>query len=197
MIAGVISGILWLGRKAGDKVANEARYTVPFSQISCEHPPGVDRLAFLTEVRYISSLPETLQSVEAGLADQLKAAFSKHPWVSQVEEVKITPDAKIEVVLKFRLPVLLIRVTSDNEVRVVDKQGILLPSGSKLEQLPQLTNPMLAPVRPAGELWDDPTIRRAAELVELYKPQKPTSIEKTAKGWRLTLEGGRTVVVSL
>ena len=190
-------GIVWLGQQAGVRVADEPRYTVPFAQINCTSPAGTDRLAFLTEVRYLAGLPDTLQTVEPGLAERLNQAFRKHPWVSTVEKVKIAPDATIQVELTFRTPVLRVRTTVEAEVRAVDRDGVLLPVSAPTDPLPELVNPVLAPTRPAGEVWDDPTIRRAAELVELYKPQKPTLIEKTSKGWRLTLAGGRVVVVSL
>jgi hypothetical protein len=196
-IGGVLAGIIWLGQRAGEKVADQPRYTVFFATIRCPAPPGSDRLAFLTEVRYLSSWPETLQTVEPNLQQKLTEGFRKHPWVKSVEEVKIAPDATIEVSLTFRAPVLAVRIASDDELRAVDKLGVLLPPVPRPQDLPQLVNKMLAPTKPAGEIWDDPTIRRAAELIELYKPQNPSQIEKTPKGWRLTLEGGRNVVVSL
>ena len=74
-----------------------------------------------------------------------------------------------------------------------DRTGVLLPPGPLAESVPRLIGMVPGPTRPAGEVWTDPTIRRAAELAELHHPR---TIEKTATGWRLTQPDGRVYVVS-
>src|SRR5947207_2076948 len=71
--------------------------------------------------------------------------------------------------------------------------AVRLPAVPDRGSLPLLATPVLPPTRHEGEVWDNPTVRRAAELAELYRPRR---IEKTEKGWRLTQADGRAVVVS-
>src|SRR5690242_11918224 len=93
LVAGVVYGVAWLGGAAGERVADRDRYAVRVADISCDAPPGKDRAAFLTEVRYLADLPETVQAVDPKLPDRLAAAFARHPWVAEVVGVKVGPDA--------------------------------------------------------------------------------------------------------
>lgn len=193
LVAAVVAGIAWVGNRAGEQVAQRSRYTVRVADIACETPPGKDRVTFLTEVRYKGDLPETVQAVDPGLKEKLTAAFARHPWVADVMAVTVRADGGVRVDLRFRAPVLAVTVAGETEPRAVDKAGILLPAVPDRGTLALLTTPVLPPTRHEGESWDDPTVRRAAELAELYRPRR---IEKTDKGWRLTQADGRAVVVS-
>jgi hypothetical protein len=44
-------------------------------------------------------------------------------------------------------------------------------------------------------VWDDPTVKRAAELAETHRAQRLTRIEKTDKGWRLVRKAGPALIV--
>lgn len=193
LVAAALAGIAWLGNRAGEQVVGRGRYTVRVADISCNTPPGKDRVTFLTEVRYKAGLPESIQAVDPALQEKLSAAFARHPWVAAVRGVTVGPDGSVHVELGFRTPVLAVVVAGEAEPRAVDKAGVLLPAAPDRGTLPRLTTPVLPPTRPEGEPWDDPTVRRAAELAELYRPRL---VEKTDKGWRLTHADGRAVVVS-
>ncbi len=191
LVAAVVYGVAWLGGAAGERVAGRDRYTVRVADIACGAPPGKDRAAFLTEVRYLADLPETVQAVDPKLPEQLTAAFARHPWVDEVVGVAVGPDGGVRVDLRFRAPVLAVRVRGEPEPRAVDRSGVLLPAGAAAPA--ELANPVPPPARPAGQVWDDPTVKRAAELAAEYKPRR---VEKTAKGWRLTLDTGKVLLVS-
>lgn len=193
LVAGVVYAVAWLGGRAGTRVADRERYAVRVADIACDSPPGTDKLTFLTEVRYLGQLPETVQAVDPALPAQLSAAFARHPWVAEVLSVRVEPDTTIRVDLRFRVPVLAVQVAGEPEPRAVDRAGVLLPTLPPNTPLPLLTTPVLPPLKPAGEVWNDPTVKRAAELAETYTP---TRIEKTDKGWRLTQPDGRVLVVS-
>jgi hypothetical protein len=192
LVAGVVYGVAWLGGAAGERVADRGRYAVRVADIACDAPPGKDRAAFLTEVRYLADLPETVQAVDPKLPEQLTAAFARHPWVAEVAGVTVGPDGGVRVDLRFRVPVLAVRVRGEPEPRTVDRSGVLLPPGGPAPPA-ELTTPVPPPARAAGQVWDDPTVKRAAELAAEYKPRR---VEKTAKGWRLTLETGKVLLVS-
>jgi hypothetical protein len=191
LVGAVVYGVAWLGGEAGERVAGRDRYAVRVADIVCEAPPGKDRAAFLTEVRYLADLPEAVQAVDPELPPRLTAAFARHPWVAEVLAVKVGPDAAVRVDLRFRVPVLMVRVAGESEPRAVDRTGVLLPPGAAAAA--ELANPVSPPTRPAGEVWADPTVKRAAELAAEHGPRR---IEKTAQGWRLTLDTGRVLLVS-
>lgn len=193
LVVAAVAGIAWLGNRAGEQVADRPRYTARVADIRCEAPPGTDRAAFLTEVRYLANLPETMQVVDPALRDTLSKAFARHPWVAEVAEVAVEADGTVSVGLKFRTAVLAVRVSGEAEPRVVTKAGVLLPPTAPATGLPLLVNGVLPPTRPAGEVWPDPIVTRAAELAELHKPKH---IEKTDKGWRLTRDTGPPLIVS-
>jgi hypothetical protein len=192
LVGGVVYAVAWLGGRAGERVAGRDRYAVRIADIACDAPPGKDRPTFLTEVRYLAGLPETVQAVDPKLPEQLTAAFARHPWVAEVVGVTVEADSTVRVDLRFRVPVLIVRAFGDSEVRLVDRGGVLLPPGAPRPPT-ELANAVLPPRRPAGEVWNDPTVTRAAELATEYKPRR---IEKTAREWRLTLDSGKVLLVS-
>ncbi len=128
LAVGIVYAVAWLGSRAGERVADRDRYAVRVADIACDAPPGTDRAAFLSEVRYLSGLPEAVQAVDPGLSDKLSAAFLKHPWVAEVAGVRVDADGTVRVDLRFRVPVLAVAVRGESEPRAVDRSGVLLPS---------------------------------------------------------------------
>ncbi|MCZ2340602.1 MAG: hypothetical protein LC104_02250 [Bacteroidales bacterium] len=193
---GLVAGIVWLGQQAGLQIAGEGRYAVRFTDIVCDNPPGVERTLFLTEVRYLGRLPETVQSVSPSLSEQLTTAFTAHPWVRRVDAVTVMADGTIQVHLTFRQPVLAVPVADDSLFRLVDAVGVLLPlstgsiSVTDTDTLTQLKPVFPPPARSAGQVWPDPDVVRAAELAVEYQPR---TIEKTQAGWHLIQKDGQVL----
>jgi len=190
---GALAGLAWLGTRAGNDVAPNARYTVAFAEIECDAPPGLEAKPFLTEVRFINDLPETLQSVDPKLSEHLKAAFAKHPWVLEVGAVTVTAQGTIRVELTFRESALDIKIGSDPEPRVLDRTGVLLPKEAKGSKLPLLVNRLVPMNVSAGQKWPDPDVLRAVEIVRLYPCEK---IERVLEGWQLALPGGKLLRIA-
>lgn len=155
--AGLVLGLAWVGREAGLGLVGRDRYAVKVADIECDAPPGTDRAAFLTEVRYLGPLPETVQSVDPGLTDRLAAAFARHPWVAAVTAVEARPAGGLRVGLRFRTPVLAVTAAETHAPRAVDAAGVLLPPAASTDGLTELVNPVPPPPRPAGEPWPDRT----------------------------------------
>jgi hypothetical protein len=193
IVAGVVAGVVWLGEQSGQQVAHRERYAVRVLDIACDAPPGTDRSTFLTEVRYLGNLPEAVSSVDPTTKELLTGAFRKHPWVAEVADVAAGADGVIRVGLRFRKPVLIVTAAGEREPRAVDRSAVLLPAVPNPDSLPRLVGLVPAPTRPAGEVWSDPAVRRAAELADLHRPR---TIEKIDRGWRLTQPDGRIFVVS-
>jgi len=193
LIVGVLYAVVRLGESAGRQVAPRDRYTVNFTDLLVEPPPGLDRVTFLSEAQHLGNAPATLQAVDPDLPAALAAVFPKHPWVAEFVGVSVSPDAAVTVTLKYRVPVLLVAVAGEDEPRAVDRGANLLPPlPPPPADLPQLLTPRPAPTNPAGTPWPDEVVRRATDLALTYKPR---TIKKTEKNWKLTQPDGRVLVV--
>jgi len=191
--AGAVWGIKTLGDSAQRGIADRERYSVLFSDIACDAPPGHTRESFLSEVSYHSQFPRRFQSIDPDLPSNLSAAFAAHPWVAAVEQVSVEPENRIRVRLRFRVPALAVRIAgTTDQIRAVDSNAVLLPLRAAEEGLPRLLSPVLAPTTPSGQKWVDDSVIRAVELVDAHHP---ISLEKTRQGWRLTMADGRVLAV--
>jgi hypothetical protein len=154
--AGVVFGLVQLGRYARDRLEQRQHYTVAFADVRCPSPPGIDRAAFLGEVQYLGNLPDQVNVLEPKLAARLTAAFTLHPWVERVEGVNLRgPDGPV-VRLVIRSPVLAVAG------RVVDRFGVLLPAGTSADGLPVMPGDVPPPKGPAGTPWGDAKVEAAA-----------------------------------
>ncbi len=147
------------------------------------------RETFLTEVRYVTNVNPTLQTMDAELSAKLTTAFSAHPWVASVDAVAVEPPGVVNVKLTFRKPVLAVRV--NDGVRAVDSKGVLLPASANTVGLPELLTEVSPPAAP-GQTWPDPLVPRAASLAAEYLPR---TLERTEQGWRLVQPDGRILLV--
>jgi hypothetical protein len=194
VVGGLFFGLHWVGRQAGASVAAKGRYAVNVADLRVNTPPHTDSAKFLTEVRLLGDLPESVQSVDPALPTQLSEAFRKHPWVEDVTAVVTEPDGGVRVELKFRTPVLAVRwnVNGVIVVRAVTASGVLLPRGVDTAGLPVLTNERTVREAADGHLWPEPDVKRAAELVTRH-PSK--TVERTRTGWRLTDADGKVLAI--
>lgn len=185
---GLLTTLVWIGQKAGTAVSERERYHVPVASIECDVPPGSDRTVFLTEVRSLANLQETISAVSPQTPPTLATAFAKHPWVASVPRVNVKPDRTIHVELQFRTPVLAVRIVGEPTLRTLDKTGMLLPVSPVPDLLPVLL----------GEFTKtDPNIKRAAEIIDgMQKAHKPRRIEKLKDGWRIVTESGQAFTVA-
>ncbi|VTT98595.1 unnamed protein product [Gemmataceae bacterium] len=190
VVAGVVWGVARLGDEARRGIGNRDRYTVHFGDIDCTVPPGLERPAFLSEVRYVSNFPETFQSLDSDLGAKLIAAFAAHPWVAATEGVTVTPTGGVQVKLRFRVPVL--RVRSEGRAVLIDAGGVVLPAGASAANVAELEGAVRTRPPAAGQVWRDADVKRAVELVASHDPRR---IEKAATGWRLTAADGKTLLV--
>jgi hypothetical protein len=100
--AAVIGGII----AAGAWLRNDARFREQHQfaivEVECEPPPGQTRGKFLEDVQYYGQLPEKLNTLDADVADRLKAAFAKHPKVERVGQVTIERPNRVRVEVQYR-----------------------------------------------------------------------------------------------
>ena len=190
LAVGLVIGIRWVGSLAAVGVADRDRYAVRTADLRFDPPPHTDPREFLTQVLYLADLPVTVQSIDPKLPDQIAAAFRQHPWVEDVTGVTILPDGGVHVRLRFRTPVLAVRWQNgaESETRAVDAAGVLLPTDAPTAGLPTLTNVRTCPHPPAGRVWPEADVVRAADLVRRHPA---TAVERTLGGWTLTEPDGK------
>ena len=103
LVAGLaITGIIAVGNAARDSLGPHDRYLLPFNQIGCATPPGVDRAAFLGEVQYIGQFPDSINVLDPTLPERLRSAFERHRRVQRVIKISVTPPKRVHVELVFR-----------------------------------------------------------------------------------------------
>lgn len=192
VVGGVVFGLDRIGGEALRRVGLHGRYRASFADIRCDPPRGMDRPAFLTEVRYLSEFPEVFHALDEVERQRLAAAFARHPWVERVEGVTVEPGNVVRVALAFREPMLVVHVEGGT-VRTTDANGILLPECAVPTGLVELSTAIPPPKVNAGETWTDDTVRQAIDLMKSYPLAK---LERTDTGWRLGLKDGTTRVIA-
>jgi hypothetical protein len=159
-VALFLTGLIWLGELVREDLREQQRCALPFADVICAPPPGLNRGDFLDEVRYLGNVPERLNLLDPDLAQRLARAFARHPWVARVERVEVLPPARVRVQLVYRRPALAVPL--GDRLRVVDSNGILLPRSAPTTGLPIFSGKAAPPAGPAGTAWGDPAVEAAA-----------------------------------
>src|ERR1043166_7930098 len=81
LAAGLVGGIILVGKLGIEHLRGRDRYLFPITEIDCKIPPGMTRTEFLEEVQYKGSLPDRLALLDEDLPAQLTQAFAQHAWV--------------------------------------------------------------------------------------------------------------------
>lgn len=168
--AAVLLGVAALGRLASASVRQQDRYSGTFGQIACQPPPGLRREEFLREVQYEADLPDRLNPFDRDLPARLRKAFAQHPWVEEVERIAVRPGQPVHVRLRHRKGVLVVSV--GDEVRVVDRLGVLLPHAADAEGLPVLRGKVKRGSGPTGTACPDRAVFAAAATAGFLLPQQ-------------------------
>ena len=166
----VLLGLAALGRLASAAVRQQDRYAAAFAEVYCTPPPGMRRDEFLREVQYEADLPDRLNCFDQRLSVRLRNAFAQHAWVEDVERIEVAPGRPLRVRLHYRTPVLVVSV--GEQVRVVDRHGVVLPRAAETEGLAALRGKVKHRSGPTGTAWADPAVRAAARTAGFLHPQR-------------------------
>ena len=178
-----LASLVALGQYFRRHLRDDPRYYFPLAEIECPSPPGVDRVAFLSEVQYLNGLPEQVSLLDDSLPERLAAAFVRHAWVGRVERVEIGPGRRIRLQLQFRHPLLAVTFSEKALVtRAVDREGILLPREADIKSLPVLFGIFPPPAAGPGKPWGDPEVEAAARVAELVRPHQ-TELQLNTMRW--------------
>jgi hypothetical protein len=163
-------GLAALGRLASASVRQQVRYGSTFGQVCCQPPLGLGRHEFLREVQYEADLPDRLDLADTALSCRLRNAFAQHPWVEEVERIEVRPGQPVHVRLRHRRGVLVVSV--GQEVRVVDRHGVLLPHAAEPAGLPALRGKVVRGSGPTGTVCPEPAVQAAARTMGFLLPQQ-------------------------
>lgn len=137
------------------------------------------------------------------LARIIARAFSMHPWVRQVEAVRLAHPPSAVVRIVCREPVAMVRV--EGGLLPIDAEAVVLPSeGFTSEQAaayPKITGIRTSPRGPPGTPWGDPLVEQAAVLASVVRPEwEPIGLvecrfdrEGTRPGWSLLRKKGGAI----
>ena len=81
-----------------------------------------------------ASLDAPLSILDEQLAERLAKAFSFHPWVAEVREVRKSIPARVTIDLVYRRPVCMVELPDRSGLYAVDAQAFLLPSRDFLDE---------------------------------------------------------------
>jgi hypothetical protein len=72
----------------------------------------------------------SLKLTDPQLVEHLAQAFSMHPWIASVERVQKRYPARVDVEVRYRRPVLVVKIDAaeDQGLLFLDEEGVLLPS---------------------------------------------------------------------
>ncbi len=163
-----------------DFLLGRDRYQIAFADVECNPPPPLSRAEFLDEVQYYSRSADRFSLLEPSLDTKLSMAFCQHPWVHGAS-VEVHAGG-VRVTVEYRRPAIAVKCR-DGQVRVVDREGVLLP---KIVPVPPTLLTLVdapAPEGDAGKPWGDPIVELAAKSREWVGPDlKVTRMQWTPTG---------------
>lgn len=171
VIFGLVGAIGWYYIR--DDVARRPEYRLLAEKIVVTERPDWVPEDFVARVLRGSGLETDASLLDGSLSLKLAQAFAADPWVEEVRRVQIRYPSGAEVDLVYRRTVALVEVPSQG-LFPVDRNGVLLPTDSYLEQAPEhrdaflrIQGPRSVPLGNTGTPWGDPLVHDAARLAGL------------------------------
>jgi hypothetical protein len=165
------------------ELRHRIEYQLAWSQLAITPPKGWVPSDIAAEVCSVNGLPDPLPVLDEHLAEQLAIAFARHPWVAEVVSVRKLSPRRIEVDLRYREPVLMVRMKGGG-VYPVDRDGVLLPPSDftlrDTVRFPLVDGVLSVPAGGAGTAWGDPAVLGAARLAEqlIHREQRTSAWER-------------------
>ncbi len=203
MLAALAGGSFALWKSVAPHLHADGSYLVTPEQITITPPPAWIRADVRTEALRDGGLDGPMSILDGSLAERVAKAFSLHPWVAHVVQVRKVSPAGLDVQLDYRRPACMVEVPGG--LYAVDERAVLLPSSdfSPLEALryPRLSGIHTVTEGPVGTRWQDIHVQGAAEIAgviaDSWVDLKMVKIVPTSEVDPLyelhTLRGGRVV----
>ncbi|MEM9827808.1 MAG: hypothetical protein AAF958_14550 [Planctomycetota bacterium] len=145
-------------------------------------PPPRQIRSSIVETVYSDTGMQQVSLLDPDSTARIAAAFSMHPWVRQVTSVRKLPGGSIDVRVRYRRPVAMVRVrmpSSDEQVPYffpVDGEGVLLPNydfaARETEDFIHIEVPDAFTYRNLGTPFGDPRVEAAAALADVLSPHR-------------------------
>lgn len=127
--------------------------------------------SLLDDVLRESNLPRKVSLIERDLCRDVALALENHPWVRQVEFVRLTSEPAVQAVIDYRRPVAFIEFESG--FLPVDQAGTLLPvdsfSADDVERLPRILGLDPSPSLDSHD-YDPRVLKAATQIAEILAP---------------------------
>ena len=160
VLGALIGAFLLLHQTLFRQARLQPSYQVAVADFDVKPPARYDRKEFLDEVRYIARWPPYFRLLDDDLPTRLAKGFARHPWVADVQEVRVLPSRVVRITLSYREPVMAVKL--GDTWRAVDCDGVLLPRNARIDGLPKFMGDAKPPSGPAGSRWGDPAVEKAA-----------------------------------
>jgi hypothetical protein len=171
-VGAVAYGAVELWRYAQSWALEQPRFQFAVAAVEYTPPPIWVRANLLADVQRSAGLPDTINALEAGLAERVAGAFALHPWVREVRRVRLQHPHAVWVELSYREPVA--RVQSAAGLQLVDRTGVRLPIDqvTDAERYLTVTGVHSTPQGPAGTGWGDVRVEAAAALADVLATKR-------------------------
>ncbi len=203
---GVAAGFVWQNVRA--HVLADSSYRLEIDNLESTPQPPWIRSDVKTSVFRDADLANC-SLLDEGLSQRVHQAFSLHPWIERVLQVRKRYPAAISVDLVYRKPAAMVEVAGG--LLPIDGSGVLLPSDdfspADASHYPRVAGVESQPRGLVGTAWGDPLVVDAGRITgllasnwEAWHFQKlncplPKSPENPRPlGFRLRHESGATVL---
>ncbi len=167
-------------RHVGPEVVQSERYLLKPDALQIPTQPDWIPGDLRAEVYQSIKLGGPINLLDDELGPRVAEAFARNPWIEQVVEVRKLPSAAVQVDLKYRRPVCVVK--AGERLLAVDHRSILLPvdgmTPSELERYPQLVGIDRPPVAIPGEPWGSARVAGGAAIANV--------LAKVWDAWHLT-----------
>lgn len=200
VLATAAAGGAWCWSLVGDRVLKTPRSVLDPENITVEGVSDWVKGDLRTEALANAQLGTPMLIDDPDLARSIARAFSMHPWVRQVEEVRLSHPASAVVRVACREPIAMVRV--EGGLLPIDGESVVLPSDAftseQAASYPKVTGIQTSPRGPPGTPWGDPLVEQAAVLAAVVRPEWLAlgltechfDTEASRPGWRLLRESG-------
>jgi hypothetical protein len=187
-------------RRTAPIVARRDRYLLPAESITVTSAPEWIVADVRQQVIHAAALDRRLSILDSAFVDEIKHAFTLHPWVQSVDRIEKKFPPAVHVDLTYRRPVAVVEIPSgDSRILLpVDAACIHLPAEDvpliRRQYLPRITG--IAGQPPAGQRWEDPRVTGAVELaVGLSDLWEPLHLMEICPSARTVTHGDRQMFV--
>ncbi len=186
LLVGLFGGGAWFAwTKLKDHILAGPEYRIGPEQVEITPQPAwIPQSDIRAEVLRSPTLDGRLSIMDDDLAERIKNAFERHPWVAKAAAAKKYGVVKVELV--YRKPVCMVKLPSGG-LLPVDVEAMLLPTDAgditptEAARYPQLWGMDREPTGPVGSRWGDARVVGGAEiaaaLADKWEPMRLDHIE--------------------